>query len=73
MEMKKIAISAFSIILLASCGGDTGQREHNMQDNQVDAPTSSPQTNTISKDTSTYGTQDSSTVIGYDTSARRKN
>lgn len=70
--MKKILGIAIVSISIAACGG-AGQREHQMQDNAVEAPTTSPQSNTTSFDTSTSGVQDSSTTIGYDTGAVRKN
>jgi hypothetical protein len=71
-SMKKIIGVAIVAITVAACGG-AGQREHQMQDNTVEAPTASPQTNTTMYDTSTSGVQDSSTTIGYDTGAVRKN
>ena len=72
--MKKIVGMAIVALSISACGGETGQREHQMQDNQVEAPTGNPNANSPMKDTSTsFATSDSSTVIGYDTSARRKN
>jgi hypothetical protein len=71
--MKKFFGCAVVIATLSACGGETGQREYEMKDNAVEAPTSSPQTNTMTMDTSTYGVQDSTTTVGWDTSAKRKN
>jgi len=72
--MKKIILAAACGFVLTACGGETGQREHQMIDYQVEAPTSNPNGNDGLKDTSTpFTTQDTSTVIGYDTSVRRKN
>lgn len=73
--MKKIFGAVVVVIALASCGdGGSGQREVEMQDNTVEAPTTSPQTNTISTDTSTsMDVRDSTTSIGYDTSATPRN
>lgn len=70
--MKKILGIAMVAISIAACGG-AGQREHQMQDNAVEAPATSPQGNTSPYDTSTTGVQDSSTTISYDTGAVRKN
>jgi hypothetical protein len=72
--MKKLMGCIVLAAVFAACGdGESGQREVEVQDNAVQQPTSDPQTNTTAYDTSTRGTQDTSTTVGWDTSARRKN
>ena len=43
--MKKIVGMAIVALSVSACGGETGQREYQMQDNQVDAPTGNPNAN----------------------------
>lgn len=71
--MKKLFGCTIVTAALTACGGETGQREYEMKDNVVESPTTSPRTNTMTTDTSTYGVQDSTTTVGWDTSVRRKN
>lgn len=68
--MKKIFGVALVAITVAACGdGESGQREVEMQDNAVEAPTTSPQTNTTAYDSSTgLDVRDTSTTVGHDTS-----
>jgi hypothetical protein len=73
-NMKKIVGFAIVAVLFTDCGdGESGQREYEMKDNTVEPPTTSPQSNTTSYDTSATGVQDSSTTVGHDTGAVRKN
>ena len=72
--MKKIIGFAIVAVAFASCGdGESGQRQVQMEDNTVEAPTTSPHNN-MTKDSSTgLDVRDTSTTVGYDTSAVRKN
>ena len=72
--MKKILGIAIVALAFTSCGnGETGQREVEMVDNAVSAPTTAPHNN-MTKDSSTgLDVRDTSTTVGYDTSAARKN
>lgn len=72
--MKKILGTAavVAIVLTACADGETGQREIEMQDNAVAAPTTSPQSNTTAYDSSTsMDVRDSTTTMGYDTSRKQ--
>lgn len=71
--MKKYtAVFALGFILTA-CGPDQGEnRPENMPTITQEAPTSDPNGRDGSMDTTTSGTQDSSTVIDYDTSSKRR-
>jgi hypothetical protein len=72
--MKKIIGLAIVAIIVGACSDRaSGEREHQMQENTTEAPTTSTQGTTAPYDTSTSGVQDSSTVIGYDTGAVRNN
>jgi hypothetical protein len=73
--MKKIFGVAVVALVFTACGdGETGQREHAMQDNAVEAPTTSPQTNTTAYDSSTgMDVRDTSTTVAHDTSVVPKN
>lgn len=59
-------------VAVTACGdGQTGQREHEMNDNVTEAPTTSPQSNTTAYDSSTgMDVRDSTTTVGYDTSVK---
>jgi hypothetical protein len=74
-RLKKTAMKILSalalIIAFASCKG-TGDRTHTMETEQQEAPTQDNNANHSAYDTSASHVQDSSTVINYDTAARKK-
>ena len=73
--MKKILGAAIVAILFTACAdGESGQREVEMQDNTVEAPTTSPQSNKTAYDSSTgLDVRDTSTTVAHDTSVVPKN
>lgn len=64
--MKKLGIVIFNALIFAAC--NNGNRDYNMDTNMGSDDSTAP---TVF-DTSASGVQDSSTVIGYDTSARKQ-
>jgi hypothetical protein len=70
--MKQLMILT-GMALLTACGGAGENRPEDIPDNPSGSQTTVRTTDTNPMDTSTHGVQDSTTTIGYDTSARQKN
>lgn len=71
--MKKILGFAIAVLVFTSCGDAGDERPENMPTMMQETPSSDPNGgNTNIYDTSTRGVQDSSTVIDYDTAARKR-
>ena len=71
--MKKIIGLALTALVFTSCGDAGDERPENMPTMMQETPSSDPNGgNTNIYDTSTRGVQDSSTVIDYDTAARKR-
>ena len=70
--MKQLMILS-AMALLTACGGAGSDRPENKPDNSSGAPATVPTTATNPMDTSSHGMHDSSTTMGYDTGAHKKN
>lgn len=68
--MKKLGIVIFIALVFAAC--NNGNRDYNMDTNLASPAGSDDSTAPTVFDTSASGVQDSSTVIGYDTAARKQ-
>lgn len=70
--MKQLTILT-AVALLSACGGAGSDRPENKPDNSSGSSTTVPSTHINPTDTSSHGIHDSSTTMGYDTGARKKN
>lgn len=73
MAMKKIFGFIMTAFILTACSDAGDERPEDKIDAPHDAPTSNPNHNAGGpNDNSTQGVQDTSTVIDYDTAARKR-
>lgn len=71
--MNKISALVIAVITLSACNNPGSNRNDQKQDVETSYPETGMDQKVNQPDTSVNGTQDSSTTVGYDTSARRKN
>jgi len=69
----KLTIVLFTMLFILSCNNPGSDRNDQKQDVEVSYPTTGNGGQTNKMDTSSNDVQDSSTTVGYDTSAVRKN
>ena len=61
------------MIVLAACSNPGSERVEEHQDVEIETPPTGTDVEANQMDSSANDVQDSSTTVGYDTSARRKN
>lgn len=71
--MNKISVLTIAVLFTSACNNPGSDRNDQKDDVEVTAPPTGPDERANQMDTSVNGAQDSSTTVGYDTSARRKN
>jgi hypothetical protein len=71
--MNKTSALIIAVLFASACNNPGSNRNDQKQDVEVTAPPTGNDERANQMDTSVHSGQDSTTTVGYDTSARRKN
>ena len=71
--MNKLVGLIIVVLVTSACNNPSSTRTEQMQDAEITSPPTGAPEQVNQTDTSANDVQDSSTTVGYDTSARRKN